>query len=671
MDFRKLPWKKIRIIALCLGAIIVAASIVLFAFRSSILTYLVTKKVSSFNETHRADVQVINPHFTGILTINFDKIVIKPINNDTLINIDNLKIKINPLRLIMTRLSITKLNADNININVLRDSTGNNYTFLYKTTRKDEPSSSSNTSYSRRVERLLDLFFDILPSDINIKRFNASISSYGHKVSCTVPRFEISSGEVDLVANVTENDSTTAFRFIGDINTWLNSASMKVFAVNKPRATVPFITYKFNAKVAFDTLAFGIDGSRYRHGKYQVEGTAMFNNLFIDHRKIAQKEVVLEKGNIEYAVNFGKDFIELDSATVVNFNRLSFSPYIKYRSKPNRFVALSINKDFFPAQDLFSSLPDGIFSTVKGLEVNGDIAYHLKFEADWKNLNNLIFESDLQSRDFSIRKYGEVVYPYINAPFMYTFYDNGVPARTFSVGPDNPNYRSLDQIPRVLQYAVMFSEDGNFFGHRGFLIDAFRSSLIRNIQAGRFVRGGSTISMQLVKNIYLSRNKTIARKLEEALITWLIERQHLVSKQRMLEIYLNIIEWGPGIFGAKEAAQFYFGKDVSQLTPNEAIFMASVIPRPKKFYYSFSGGDNLRGHYAGYYHLIAIKMLKSGIITQAEYDGIYPHVNINGVARMYLREPVSMLSDSLIMDDTILPTAVPIPLGDEDEPSDN
>ncbi len=659
MDFRNLPWKKIKIAALCTGAALITISIILFSFRSSILNSVVASKVSSFNEAHQADVQVIHPHFSGILTINFDKIIIKPLNNDTLINIDNLQIMVNPLRLMMARLSITKLSADNISINALRDSSGNNYTFLIKTSRKDETKSTS-ASYSRRVERLMNLFFDVLPSDIHIKRFNASISSYGHKVSATVPKFDISSGEVDLQARVTEYDSTTVFRFTGDINTWLNSAKIKVYAMNAPKATIPFITYKFNAKVAFDTLAFGIESSGYHHGAYQVSGTAMFNNLFIDHRKIAQKEVTLEKGNLDYVVNFGKDFVELDSATTVTFNKLTFNPYAKYRSKPNRFVALSINKDFFPAQDLFSSLPDGIFSTVKGLEVNGEIAYHLKFEADWNNLNGLIFESDLQSRSFGIKKYGEVAYPYINNPFQYTFYDNGVPSRTFAVGTDNPNFKSLDQIPRVLQYAVMFSEDGNFFGHRGFLIDAFRSSLIRNIQAGRFVRGGSTISMQLVKNIYLSRNKTIARKLEEALVTWLIERQHLVSKNRMLEIYLNIIEWGPGVFGANEASEFYFGKDVSQVTPTEAIFMASIIPRPKKFYYSFSDSGSLRSRYEGYYRLIASKLLRNGIITQEQADGIYPHVNLYGLAKLYLKEPIDNPADTLIIgndipDDGVVP----------------
>lgn len=648
MDLKNLPWPKIKKIAIWVGIAIFGTGAVLFALRTPLMKWALNSKVKSFNEAHKADVRVINPHFSGIFTLNFEKIIIKPVDNDTLINIDNLKIKINPLRLITARLSIVRLKADNININVLRDSTGNNYTFLYKTVNKEEPTETVTTNYTRRVDRLMSLFFDILPKDINIGHFGLTLNSKGHKIYATIPKFNINNGDINLDALVTENDSTSTFRMVGKIDTWSNSANIKVFAANASPASIPFISYKYNAKVTFDTLAFGIDNTGYSHGKFKLEGNAMFNGLKILHKKIAQHEVNLEKGSLKYVVNFGKDFVEMDSATVVNFNHLTFSPYAKYRSKPNRFVALSINKDFFPAQDLFSSLPDGIFSSVKGLEVNGELSYHLKFEADWNNLKDLVFESEMKPRNFSIKKYGDVVYPYINSPFTYTFYDNGVPIRTFSVGEDNPNFRSLERIPVFLQYAVMFSEDGNFFGHLGFLTDAFRASLIRNIQAGRFARGGSTITMQLVKNIYLSRNKTIARKMEELLITWMIEHQRLVSKQRMLEIYLNIIEWGPGIFGANEAAEFYFNKDVSQVTPSEAIFMASIIPRPKKFYYSFTDSGSLRQNMTGYYNIIANKLLKRGIISQQDFDGIMPKVNIEGFAKAYLKEPQINLSDTLL-----------------------
>src|SRR5664279_2476881 len=117
--------------------------------------------------------------------------------------------------------------------------------------------------------------------------------------------------------------------------------------------------------------------------------------------------------------------------------------------------------------------------------------------------------------------------------------------------------------------------------------------MILNIKERRFARGGSTITMQLVKNVFLNRNKTIARKLEEILLVWLIENQQLCSKERMFEVYLNIIELGPHIYGANEAAHFYFKKDASKLNLQESIFLASIIPKPKWFMYSFDKSGNL------------------------------------------------------------------------------
>jgi membrane peptidoglycan carboxypeptidase len=115
--------------------------------------------------------------------------------------------------------------------------------------------------------------------------------------------------------------------------------------------------------------------------------------------------------------------------------------------------------------------------------------------------------------------------------------------------------------------------------HRGFLQESFRESIVKNYREHRFARGGSTISMQLVKNVFLSRDKTVSRKAEEALIVYLIENLGLVPKERMLEVYLNVIEWGPNVYGIGEASHFYFNKRPSQLTLQESLFLASVISR--------------------------------------------------------------------------------------------
>jgi membrane peptidoglycan carboxypeptidase len=153
--------------------------------------------------------------------------------------------------------------------------------------------------------------------------------------------------------------------------------------------------------------------------------------------------------------------------------------------------------------------------------------------------------------------------------------------------------------------------------------------------------------MQLVKNVFLNRNKTIARKLEEILLVWLIENEELCPKERMFEVYLNIIELGPHIYGANQAAQFYFNKDASKLNLQESIFLASIIPRPKWFMYSFDETGHLRQSQKDFYHLLSGKMLNKGLISQEEFDKLDPDVTLKGPAKLLLKTKEPMPADTL------------------------
>ena len=167
--------------------------------------------------------------------------------------------------------------------------------------------------------------------------------------------------------------------------------------------------------------------------------------------------------------------------------------------------------------------------------------------------------------------------------------------------------------------------------------EAMREALIQDLKVKRFARGGSTITMQLVKNVFLNRNKNIARKLEEALIVWLIETERLTSKERMYEVYLNIVEWGPLVYGVQEAATYYFKKRPSQLTAEESIFLASIIPKPKHFRNSFNNDMQLKESLEGYYRLITERLVKKGIISEVAADSIRPEINVTGEAKKNLQ----------------------------------
>lgn len=278
-----------------------------------------------------------------------------------------------------------------------------------------------------------------------------------------------------------------------------------------------------------------------------------------------------------------------------------------------------------------------MFTELAGIQTSGELAYQLSFFIDFMHPESLRLESNLEKRDFKIERFGRVDFRAINEPFLYTVYEKDQELRSFMVGPENPNFRTLDQIPPVLKNAVLISEDGAFFGHKGFLLEPFKKSIAANLKEKRFVRGASTISMQLIKNLYLKRQKTIARKLEEMIITWLIEENRLVAKERMYEIYLNIIEWGPLVNGAQEAARFYFDKDVADLTLAEAIFMAGIIPRPSHFMYSFDQDQHLREWLKAYYRDVSTKMLQKEMISQRDFEMLIPDIRLEGPARLLLK----------------------------------
>jgi len=139
----------------------------------------------------------------------------------------------------------------------------------------------------------------------------------------------------------------------------------------------------------------------------------------------------------------------------------------------------------------------------------------------------------------------------------------------------------LGRISRYAVQAVVISEDGKFWRHNGFDFDAMQKALEKNLQAGRWKFGGSTISQQLVKNLYLSPSKNPIRKIREAILTWRIERN--LSKRRILELYLNVAEWGDGIFGIEAASRRYYGKQSSELTPMEAATLVAVLPNPTRY----------------------------------------------------------------------------------------
>jgi monofunctional biosynthetic peptidoglycan transglycosylase len=138
----------------------------------------------------------------------------------------------------------------------------------------------------------------------------------------------------------------------------------------------------------------------------------------------------------------------------------------------------------------------------------------------------------------------------------------------------------LSRVSRHLIHAVLSSEDQNFFGHEGVDWTAIEESIERNVEKGRFARGGSTITQQLAKNLYFGTRKSLVRKARELVVTRWLEAD--LPKARILALYLNLIEWGDGVYGCEAAARRWYGKPASDLSPSEAAGLAAMIPNPRR-----------------------------------------------------------------------------------------
>ena len=197
----------------------------------------------------------------------------------------------------------------------------------------------------------------------------------------------------------------------------------------------------------------------------------------------------------------------------------------------------------------------------------------------------------------------------------------------FVVGPRNPRWTSYAAIPSAMKKAVVATEDANFYTHEGVDYEAIREAIKADWRKGKFVRGGSTITQQLAKNLYLTRERTLTRKVKEIVLARRMD--DALSKARILELYLNVVELGPMVYGIGHASHYYFGKGSSALTVRECAFLASMLPGPK-VYNPYRKMDRVMKRS----DRILRRMVAARMISREEYDAALSEVpNLAGIAR--------------------------------------
>lgn len=636
----------VRNILLSLLGLAVLIIISYFLFRNILLRNFIDSKLYDFKKNYNASFKIKDIEISGLNSLYIKGISLTPENKDTLIKIKSATAKINLIKLFTGNVTFNNFELDDTYINLVKNDSVDNFLFLLKQRTKKDSKTSDQFNYAEKIDDLLYEIFDEIPTTLKIKNFNIKSSIDKHTTTLHINDFSITDQHFSSVLHVMEDNEKIEYLLKGFVDKTNRRTTISICSADNSKIKIPYILHRFNLKASFDSIRISIYSNKVENNILHTQGYISVNGMVINHPRISTENIKLDKVSINYTCNIGKNYFEVDSSTAITFNKLVFNPYVYYIPKPTKQLAVILNRKSFNAQDLFESIPVGFFRNIDGIKTSGKMSYYLKFFVDLSLPDSLKLEGDLIPENFKILKYGKTNFAKINDPFTYTVYDNGDSANSILIGPENKNYRTLDQISILLREAVMNSEDGAFYWHKGFLSEAFKLAIVDNIKQGRFVRGASTISMQLVKNVFLTRNKTIARKLEEMLIVWLIENNKLISKERMYEVYLNIIEWGPGIHGANEAARYYFNKDARFIELDEAIFMALIIPSPKHFKYNFNNG-HLKDGLSSYYSLLSKILLLKGVIGEHDYRHLVSDVQLKGEARREINFIKPLPFDSL------------------------
>jgi hypothetical protein len=610
--------------------------ILFFSFRNMVLRRIVNNKIEKFNNTYPAKLTIDKASFSGLITINLRGIQLIPDNKDTLFTCSSLSTGLKLFPLLFGSIKISSLELDGTRLNIIARDSLDNYSFLFSQQSKQK-TDSLETNYSMRLSKLSNAIFTVIPGVFSLKNFMLNATLDSNVVSMRLNNLKLYDNKFISNIYIEEGKKKETLIAQGNIDKSLQTLGLKLYA-DTGKFTIPVCNNRWGLLLAFDTLNVGISSNTYRDEEFRLHGYAAVSGLLLNHRRISLRNVNMDKAAFDFQFRMGEDFVELDSSSVITYNKFSLNPYALFKHAEAKQFTLKINNEFL-AQDFFSSLPDGLFTNFEGIKTEGKLKLFVDFFVDMKQPDSLSFDASLTGKHFKVTKYGVTDFALINAPFTFTAYENGQAVKSLIMGGDDPEFTPLDDISTYLREAVMVSENGGYYFSSGFDVGSLRLALIDDIKQRRFVRGGSTIEMQLVRNVFLNRNKTMARKIEELLIVWLMQTGNLCDKDRMFEVYLNVAEWGPGIYGISEAAAFYFRKQPSQLSLAESIFLASILPKPKWFKYSFDkSGSLIPEQNQFYFSNLASILLKKEVITDGDTLNLLQKVKLKGESRIFLEK---------------------------------
>lgn len=357
---------------------------------------------------------------------------------------------------------------------------------------------------------------------------------------------------------------------------------MKAF----PMYRVPRVLSQLPVVDSENATVGGHLGLTLADGKVGIDGQLSLAGFNISHRLLAREPVhdVGFKLDVKASLDPRRRHLDLHEAKLRRgeMTAILSGALTHARQVEERHYTLDLKIPRLPCQAMLESIPKELIPGLAGITLKGRYELNMHFDADFSDLDALKLEGLRGSFGLAhcipVRVPGRLSAHRLDGTMAHRVTLRDGTTRRLYLEPGHSSFTPLEEIAAAMPAALMTTEDGGFWRHNGFLTSPVRNALRANLQAGEVRLGASTLSMQLVKNLLLSHERTLSRKLQELFLTWYIELT--LSKSRILELYLNIVEFGPGVYGVTRAADHYFEKTPNQLNSLEAAYLSSMLPSP-------------------------------------------------------------------------------------------
>lgn len=356
------------------------------------------------------------------------------------------------------------------------------------------------------------------------------------------------------------------------------------------------------------------------HGTIDVQADMEFDELSLEAPVVAERPLegfyAAAKGHLRFERDAGRLTVSGGRFRLGEFE-VALAGQLDYDTDEGQQFRLAFDLETprLDGQRVFASLPPHLVPALEGYRFEGEFDLAFSLKVDSANPDALETSGHIDVDDLRVVHFG----PHADLSLLrsddFTLEPSGLTERR-TIGPGTPQWVADADIPEVLPQAIVSAEDGKFWKHPGFDPAGIRAALVANIRERALVRGGSTVTQQVIKNLYLNHNRTASRKIQEAVLTWAIE--HAVPKDRIMAIYINMLHWGPHIYGLKEASRLLFDKRAPRVSLREAVFLASVLPNPNFFTKEYALDRIPDDRRVKMRHILA-NMASSGFISKHTY----------------------------------------------------